>query len=42
MGVNRPYSQKNFWIELSDYQKHEIKMGINQLESGQRIFLEDF
>jgi len=30
-------SQKDFWLELSDSQKQEIKMGINQLDSGQRI-----
>ena len=35
-------SQKDFWLELSDSQKEEIKTGINQLDSGQRISLEDF
>ena len=35
-------SQKDFWIELSDSQREEIKTGINQLDSGQRISLEDF
>jgi hypothetical protein len=29
-------------LELSDSQKQEIKSGINQLDSGQRISLEDF
>ncbi len=42
MGVNRTYSQKDFRLELSDSQKQEIKTGINQLDSGQRISLEDF
>jgi len=35
-------SQKDFWLELSDSQKQEIKTSINQLDSGQRISLEDF
>ena len=35
-------SQKDFWLELSDSQREEIKTGINQLDSGQRISLEDF
>ena len=35
-------SQKNFWLELSDSQKQDIKTSINQLDSGQRISLEDF
>ena len=35
-------SQKDFWLELSDSQKQEIKTRINQLDSGQRISLEDF
>ena len=35
-------SQKDFWLELSDSQKQEIKTGITQLDSGQRISLEDF
>ncbi|GEM_PF-6145808 len=33
---------KDFWLELSDPQKQEIRTGINQLDSGQRISLEDF
>jgi hypothetical protein len=35
-------SQKDFWLELSESQREEIKTGINQLDSGQRISLEDF
>ena len=35
-------SQKDFWLELSDSQKQELKTGITQLDSGQRISLEDF
>ncbi len=35
-------SQKDFWFDLSDSQKQEIKTGITQLDSGQRISLEDF
>ncbi len=34
-------SQKDFWFDLSDSQKQEIKTGITQLDSGQRISLED-
>lgn len=32
----------DFWNELSDQQKEEIKLGINQLDDGQRISLEEF
>ncbi|MEI6140689.1 MAG: hypothetical protein WCP85_15575 [Mariniphaga sp.] len=39
---NKLSAQKDFWFELSDSQKQEIKTGINQLDSGQRISLEDF
>ncbi len=35
-------TQKDFWLELSDSQKEEIKTGISHLDSGQRISLEDF
>jgi hypothetical protein len=35
-------SQNDFWLELSETQREEIKTGINQLDSGQRISLEDF
>jgi hypothetical protein len=34
--------QEDFWIELNESEKEEIKLGISQLESGQRISLEDF
>jgi len=33
---------EDFWNELSDQQKEEIKLGINQLNDGQRISLEEF
>ncbi|MDG5766589.1 hypothetical protein QA596_03850 [Balneolales bacterium ANBcel1] len=32
----------DFWHELSDQQKEEIKFGINQLDDGQRISMEEF
>jgi hypothetical protein len=34
--------QEDFWIELNESEKEEIKLGISQLDSGQRISLEDF
>jgi hypothetical protein len=34
--------QEDFWLELSENEKQEIRLGIEQLESGQRISLEDF
>jgi hypothetical protein len=33
---------QDFWNELSDQQKEEIKLGIKQLDDGQRISLEEF
>ena len=33
---------QDFWNELNDQQKEEIKLGINQLDDGQRISLEEF
>ena len=34
--------EPDFWNDLSDHQKREIKLGINQLDDGQRISLEEF
>lgn len=34
--------EEDFWIELSDQERQEISHGIAQLESGQRISLDDF
>lgn len=34
--------EPDFWNDLSDQQKREIKLGINQLDDGQRISLEEF
>ena len=34
--------QSDFWNELSKDEKAEIKMGIEQLDSGKRISAEDF
>ena len=34
--------QEDFWLELSEQERQEIKLGISQLESGQRISLDDF
>ncbi len=34
--------EEDFWLELTESEKEEIKLGISQLESGQRISLEDF
>ena len=34
--------QDDFWFGLSEIEKQEIKLGIKQLENGQRISLNDF
>ena len=34
--------QEDFWLELSPQEKKEIKMGIKQLDAGQRISWDDF
>ncbi len=34
--------QSDFWNELSKAEKVEIKMGIEQLDSGKRTSVEDF
>ena len=33
---------QDFWDELTDKQKEEIKLGISQLDEGSRISLEEF
>lgn len=33
---------EDFWLELTNEEKKEIELGIKQLDSGQRISLEDF
>jgi len=33
---------QDFWDELTDQQKEEIKLGISQLDEGRRISLEEF
>jgi hypothetical protein len=33
---------QDFWKDLSPQQKNEIRSGIQQLDAGQRIRLEDF
>jgi len=34
--------EEDFWLELSEKEKKEIKAGIGQLDSGQGISLDDF
>jgi hypothetical protein len=34
--------KEDFWFELSERERQEIKLGIEQLDSGQRISFEDF
>jgi len=33
---------QDFWKQLTDQQKEEIKLGISQLDEGRRISLEEF
>ncbi|MEQ8559940.1 MAG: hypothetical protein RID18_00395 [Cytophagales bacterium] len=33
---------KDFWLELSDAEKEGIQMGLDQLDQGKRVSLEDF
>ena len=33
---------KDFWRELTDAQRREVEIGIEQLERGESIALEDF
>ena len=32
----------DFWLTLSEYEKQEINFGINQLNKGLRISIDDF
>lgn len=34
--------QEDFYVELSERERQEIKLGIKQLDLGQRISLDDF
>jgi hypothetical protein len=34
--------QSDFWMELSDEDKAEINLGIEQLDAGQRTSFDDF
>lgn len=34
--------QQDFWFELSEDERKEIHFGISQLDSGEKIPLEDF
>ena len=34
--------QEDFWLELSEIEKEEIQIGIKQLDSGNRISIDDF
>jgi len=34
--------QEDFWFVLSEKERQEIKLGIEQLDDGQRISLDDF
>ena len=34
--------QEDFWLELSENEKEEIQIGIKQLDSGDRISIDDF
>jgi hypothetical protein len=34
--------EEDFWLKLSEHERQEIELGINQLDSGQRISLDDF
>jgi hypothetical protein len=33
---------EDFWLELTENERQEIKLGISQLDSGQRISWDDF
>ncbi|QNL20703.1 hypothetical protein HZR84_01645 [Hyphobacterium sp. CCMP332] len=35
-------NEKDFFLELSPQEKNEIEIGLNQLNSGKRISLEDY
>ena len=34
--------QEDFWVDLSEKEKEEIRIGIKQLDSGKRISIDDF
>lgn len=34
--------ERDFWSDLSSREKEEIRLGVKQLDSGQRISLDDF
>jgi hypothetical protein len=34
--------KEDFWLELSEIEKEEIQIGIKQLDSGNRISIDDF
>ena len=34
--------EKDFWLELSENEKKEIQLGIDQLDRGERIPFDDF
>jgi hypothetical protein len=45
--LNRLYStlkveSKDFWLELTDAQRREVEIGLEQIQSGKTIDLEDF
>jgi len=33
---------KDFWLDLSDVEKEGIQLGIEQLDAGQKVSLEEF
>jgi hypothetical protein len=35
-------TKDDFWLELSDLEKKEIQLGIDQLDNGNRVSLEEF
>jgi hypothetical protein len=35
-------TEKDFYLELSPQEKNEIELGLDQLNSGKRISLEDY
>jgi len=45
--LNRLYStlkveSKDFWLELTDAQRREVEMGLEQIQNGKTIDLKDF
>ncbi|MCP9761632.1 hypothetical protein [Lacihabitans soyangensis] len=39
---SKKVSKKDFWNELTEIEKSEIKMGISQIENGLKVSFEDF